>query len=78
METLDEQNELLKSKGGFSLPQNWTIDKHDRALIFAVCDKGITFLKQIRHDELYSMQGMKVTKKKLLRRLEWLCKFFKE
>ena len=24
------------------------------------------------------MTGMKVTKKKLLRRLEWLCKFFKE
>ena len=32
----------------------------------------------MRYADEYGMQGMKVTKKKLLRRLEWLCKFFKE
>jgi hypothetical protein len=62
----------------FNLPTKWTVTKHDRALIFAVCEKGIGFLKQMRYSDDYNMQGMKVTKKKLLRRLEYLCKFFKE
>ncbi len=28
-----------------NLPSQWEISIHDRALIFAVCDKGISFLK---------------------------------
>ena len=32
----------------------------------------------MRYSDDYNMSGMKVTKKKLLRRLEYLCKFFKE
>ena len=46
--------------------------------MFAVAEKGISYLKEIRHADEYGMQGLKVTKKKLLRRLEWLTKFFKE
>ena len=79
LDDLEEKLEEDRNNDCCDLPSKWKVTKHDRALLFAVCDNGVACLKQLRYsDEYPCMHGLKVTKKKLLRRLEWLVKYFKE
>ena len=45
IEILEEKLEDARKDKCSNLPSNWNIVKHDRALIFAVAERGISFLK---------------------------------
>lgn len=78
IDTLEDRLERARSEKTANLPKDWQVVKHDRALLWATSEHGIGYLKQLKHADEYGFTGMKITKKKLLRRLEWLCTFFKD
>lgn len=59
--------------------EDWETPKFDLALLTAITDRGIGFLRQIKYQgDDYGLSGIKMNKKRLLKRAEWLCKVYKE
>ena len=58
--------------------EGWETPKQDLALLMAIADKGVGYLRQIKyHGDDYGLSGIKMNKKKLLKRAEWVCKIYK-
>ena len=53
LDTLEKLLSQEREKDQTFLPDQWEVTKHDRALIFAVCEKGVCFLKQMRYSDDY-------------------------
>ena len=60
------------------LPVNWEVEIHDKALLKAVSIHGIQFLSKLKNNDELGFKDILVSKKKLLRRVENLCLYFKE
>lgn len=44
----------------------------------AIGDKGVGYLRQVKyHGDDYGLSGIKMNKKKLLKRAEWVCQVYK-
>lgn len=70
-EALQEAHSLLSKKEVSDL---WESPKNDLALLMAISDKGISYLRQIKYQgDEYGLSGIKMNKKKLLKRAEWIC-----
>ena len=65
-------------KAKSQLPDHWVVEIHDKALLRAVALNGLSFLSKIKNNEDLGFKDILVSKKKLLRRLENLCLYFKE
>jgi len=59
------------------LPEHWKIELHDKNLLKAVSENGISFLSKLKENKDYGFNDIKVSRKRLLRRLEHICFFFK-
>eukprot|EP00347_Sterkiella_histriomuscorum_P008411 403345196 len=68
------ERELNKTK----LPEEWICDKHDRNLLKAVSDNGLSYLNKMKENTDYGFENVNVPRKRLQKRLEFLCLFFKE
>ncbi len=55
----------------------WKCPDHDLALLMAIKDRGIDFLKEIKREEHYQMQNLKVSKSKLIKRADWVAQVIK-
>lgn len=60
------------------LPEEWQLDKHDKNLLKAVSENGLHYLSRLKDNTEYDFIGIRVTKKRLMKRVENLCKFFKD
>ncbi len=60
------------------LPEEWICDKHDRYLLKAVSENGLSFLSKLKQNADYGFDNIGVTKKRLQKRLEQLCLYFKD
>ncbi|CDW85165.1 f y-rich n-terminus family protein [Stylonychia lemnae] len=67
-----------KEKQLTKLPDEWICDKHDRHLLKAVSDQGLPFLNKMKENTDYGFENINVPRKRLQKRLEYLCLFFKE
>lgn len=50
---------------------------HDKNLLKAVSENGLSFLSRLKQNKEYDFDMIKISRKKLLRRVEQLCLFFK-
>ena len=50
---------------------------HDKNLLKAVSENGISFLSKLKENKEYGFEDVRVSRKRLQRRLEQLCFFFK-
>ena len=58
---------------------SWEVPKQDLALLMAIGDKGVGYLRQIKyHGDDYGLSGIKMNKKKLLKRAEWTCQIYRD
>lgn len=60
------------------MPDHWVVELHDKALLKAVATNGLQILSKIKNNEELGFKDILVSKKKLLRRVENLCYYFKE
>lgn len=52
--------------------------KHDKGLLRAVSEQGLSYLKLLKENEQYGFENMRVPSKRLQKRVEFLCLFFKD
>lgn len=79
-EHIEELMSLLESSEHrelFKLPDDWRVGVNDRGLLNAVSEQGIKYLKDVKYSEEYGLNACRVNQKRLLRRVEFLCHFFK-
>jgi len=75
-EYMHKAHEELKEK---HVCPGWETPKYDLALLMAVSDKGVSYLRSLKYQgDDYGLTGVKMNKKKLLKRAEWLCATFKK
>ena len=73
-EALQEAHYALQKK---EVSEFWESPKNDLALLMAISDKGIGYLRQIKYQgDEYGLLGIKMNKKKLLKRAEWICRIY--
>ncbi|OMJ79463.1 hypothetical protein SteCoe_20519 [Stentor coeruleus] len=56
---------------------SWKCDIHDRGLLNAVADNGLTFLSQISNNIQYSFINVDISGEQALSRVHQLCEFFR-
>lgn len=61
----------------FKLPEDWSAGINDRGLINAINENGIKYLKDVKYSTEYGLHACRVNQKRLLRRVEFLCHYFK-
>jgi len=59
------------------LPSNWNPEIHDKNLLKAVSENGLTYLGKLKDNSEYEFGGIMVRRKLLLKRIEKLCYHFK-
>ena len=59
------------------LPPHWKVEIHDKNLLKAVQENGLKYLSKLRDNDEYGFNGIDVSSKCLLRRVEILCFEFK-
>jgi hypothetical protein len=72
-ERLGSEEQVKESQ----LPSHWKCEVHDRNLLKAVSENGLTYLGKLKDNREYEFGGMMVKRKILLKRLEKLCNHFK-
>jgi F/Y-rich N-terminus/F/Y rich C-terminus len=55
----------------------WKCEVHDRGLLNAVADNGLSFLSQISNNSQYSFLGISINIDQSLQRVHQLCEFFR-
>lgn len=73
MKLMEEDDHLTL----FKLPSDWKIGIQDKGLLSAVSEQGINFLKDIKFSHEYGLHACRINQKRLLRRVEFLCHYFK-
>ncbi len=61
----------------FKLPSDWRVGINDKGLLNAVSENGLKYLKDVRYSHEYGLNACRVNQKRLQRRVEFLCNFFK-
>ena len=56
---------------------SWKCEVHDRGLLNAVADHGLSFLNQISNNSQYSFVGIEINGDQALTRVHQLCEFFR-
>ncbi len=77
---IDELIKLLDDEDHrelFKLPIDWLVGINDKGLINAISENGIKFLKDVKFSHEYGLNACRVNPKRLLRRVEFLCHYFK-
>ena len=80
----DHSQEALKllnspeAKEKAELPEIWRQDVHDLNLLQAVAKEGLQVLNRLKGNNMWSFEDIYLNRKKLMRRLEQLCFFFKK
>ena len=57
--------------------ETWKVDVHDRGLLNAVADNGLSFLSQISNNLQYSFTSIELTSEQGQNRVHQLCEFFR-
>jgi hypothetical protein len=76
----DQANEITSAKFSTEksikecgLPSHWQYEIHDKNLLKAVNDNGLSYLGKLKDNQTYEFGGILVKRKILLRRVEMLC-----
>ena len=59
------------------LPTDWDVNFHDRAIFKAIAREGIPALSKFKNNKDLGFEGINVSKKKLLARIENMCLYFR-
>eukprot|EP00347_Sterkiella_histriomuscorum_P008410 403345198 len=77
---IDDLTELIieeREKDECYLPVDWLVGIHDRGLLNAISERGVSYLKQAKQEHEFGLYAITISSKKLLRRVEFLCHYFK-
>jgi hypothetical protein len=72
-----QQINTTEAREKCKLPETWKMEIHDKNLLKAVSENGISFLGKLKENKEYGFEDVRVSRKRLQRRLEQLCFFFK-
>jgi hypothetical protein len=61
----------------FKLPSDWSVGINDKGLLNAVAENGLKYLKDVRYSHEYGLNACRVNQKRLQRRVEFMCNYFK-
>lgn len=62
----------------FNLPQGWSCAKHDKGLLNAVADNGLSYLNNLSNDCKFDLANMSLSYEEGLNRVNYLCEFFRD
>ncbi|CDW85164.1 f y-rich n-terminus family protein [Stylonychia lemnae] len=77
IDELQDQIQTDRDNDDCYLPEQWVVGIHDRGLLNAVAENGVNFLKSVKHVHEYGLYACNINSKKLVKRVEYLCGFFK-
>lgn len=76
MQQQGKQNSIQTKSSSLMLPNNWICQKHDKALLQIVSDKGFGRLNEI--SERPELSDIDINPETASKRIEDVCEFFKE
>eukprot|EP01022_Parablepharisma_sp_SALTPOND_P011955 TRINITY_DN1525_c0_g1_i1.p1 TRINITY_DN1525_c0_g1~~TRINITY_DN1525_c0_g1_i1.p1 ORF type:complete len:608 (+),score=36.09 TRINITY_DN1525_c0_g1_i1:754-2577(+) len=78
LSSLTENMEKYTSEKHGYLPAGWTPAIHDKGLLYAVSENGLSFLSELSDNKQYGFEGIVISEEDARRRLEFLCDFYRD